>query len=247
MAWTEIQVPSHPETTLHLACFYEGGRSGRYRVDAHGNGGDAFLDRPPIYSVTYDYARWMGHCAGQLLMPEFVSAAEKARVSAISSPQNDDCPHDPAAAAAVKIGYAFKDGNGKWVPGFLSRIAALDAALATGLAQVETAALTAEAPAYFARFFARPMLEKMVEDMRRGEQGGRLISSSAAQKALLAVFETELTDPDFKKVLDLMNRLQTSVTEWLTANGYGHLGFEMIDTNSIELHVKGTGLNVPIL
>lgn len=76
MAWTEIQVPGHPETTLRLACLYEGDRNGRYRVDAYD---DASPSSSPVHSATYDFARWRGHCAGQFLMPEFVLAAEQAR------------------------------------------------------------------------------------------------------------------------------------------------------------------------
>lgn len=76
MAWTEIQVPAHPETTLRMKCQYEGGRNGRYRIEAYDNASASSL---PVHSATYDFARWRGHCAGQFLMPDFVSAAERAR------------------------------------------------------------------------------------------------------------------------------------------------------------------------
>ncbi len=76
MAWTEIQVPAHPATTLRVTCLYEGGRNGRYRVEAYDDASPGSL---PVHSATYDFARWRGHCAGQLLMPDFVSAAEQAR------------------------------------------------------------------------------------------------------------------------------------------------------------------------
>ncbi|MGF6440090.1 hypothetical protein [Paraburkholderia youngii] len=69
--WHARHVPPHPETTLELVCSYAGGRYGRTRMEAYD--GDQL-----VHSALYDYARWEGHAGGQLLMADFVAAAEKA-------------------------------------------------------------------------------------------------------------------------------------------------------------------------
>ena len=74
MTWYPRSVPPHPSTTLHIACSHSGGRMGRYRLEA-------FDAERLVHSAHYDWNVWQGHAAGQLLMPEFVAAAEQ-RVAA---------------------------------------------------------------------------------------------------------------------------------------------------------------------
>lgn len=81
--WYERAVPPHPETTLSLVCSYEGGRYGRTRMQAYD--GDRF-----VHSAFYDYARWEGHAGGQLLMANFVAAAEQARRAIVQADEKPD-------------------------------------------------------------------------------------------------------------------------------------------------------------
>lgn len=82
-AWSLIQVPQHPETQLRIVCKSEG-RNGRYHVVAYD--GDVF-----VHGAFYSHAKWMGHAAGSLLMPDFVSAAET-KASALRAEANDGLP-----------------------------------------------------------------------------------------------------------------------------------------------------------
>ncbi|MDU4254500.1 hypothetical protein [Pseudomonas sp.] len=68
MSWFAQEVPTHPETRLHLECKTEGGMGRTYLV--------AYDGTRFVHGAFYSYATWYGHCYGQLLMPAFIAAAE---------------------------------------------------------------------------------------------------------------------------------------------------------------------------
>ena len=70
-SWNLIATPPGPATDLRIECRHEFGLNGRYRLIAFD--GDRW-----VHASFYDWNQWMGHASGQLLMTDFVAAAEKA-------------------------------------------------------------------------------------------------------------------------------------------------------------------------
>ncbi|QTD95492.1 hypothetical protein [Burkholderia anthina] len=154
--------------------------------------------------------------------------------------------------------YVFKNAAGKWVSGFPSRQAAIDAAFADGLTQFETASVTTEPPAYFVRFLAPVALKKMIEGMSDGEESGHVVDSNGAREILEKIAAAKISDgfplndeqpcpSEWDKVVDLMNRMQDAAAAWFRENGFEHATAGFVDYGSTELHIKGTSLNVPLL
>lgn len=71
MSWTQIATPHGPETRLRVECQSEPGKHGRYKLTA-------FDGDKAVHSAVYAWNVWMGHACGQLLMPEFIDAANSA-------------------------------------------------------------------------------------------------------------------------------------------------------------------------
>lgn len=154
--------------------------------------------------------------------------------------------------------YVFKSAAGKWVSGFPSRQSAVDAALANGLTQFETASVTTEPPAYFVRFLAPVALQKMIDGMRQGEESGHVVDSREAQGILEKIAAARISDgfppndeetdrSDWNKVIALMNHLQDAAAAWFVESAVDHATAGFVDYGSTELHIKGTSLNVPLL
>ena len=152
--------------------------------------------------------------------------------------------------------FAYRDRGGKWVLGFPTRQAAIDAAVAAGITQVVSAAALPESPAYFARFTADAVLERMIEGLRRGEQDGHLVGTVPAVTSLTRILEASGGNnidveagpsSSWKIKIDLMNRLGESVLEWIKENGVDFSEPKCIPVGTEELHVVGTALNVRML
>ncbi|CAN7310169.1 hypothetical protein LJR034_001494 [Caballeronia sp. LjRoot34] len=154
--------------------------------------------------------------------------------------------------------YVFKNAEGKWVSGFPSRQSAVDAAVADGLTQFETASVTTEPPAYFVRFLAPAALREMIDGMNKGETSGHVVDSREAREVLEKIAAAKLSDgfpptdgksdhPEWDKVIDLMNRIQDAAAAWFRENGIDHATAGFVDYGSTELHIKGTSLNVRLL
>lgn len=154
--------------------------------------------------------------------------------------------------------FVYKDAADQWVSGFPSRQSAIDAALASGLTQFETASVTTETPAYFVRFLAPIALRKMIDGMRDGEQSGHVVDSQEAQKGLEKIAAAKISDgfpignektdqSEWNKVVDLMNRMQNAAAEWFVENALDQSTAGFVDYGSAELHIKGTSLNVRLL
>lgn len=94
--WYARQVPLHPETALELVCSYEGGRYGRTRMEAYD--GERL-----VHCAFYDYARWEGHAGGQLLMADFVTAAEKSLAASHSGIRGATMNTAQAEARKIEI------------------------------------------------------------------------------------------------------------------------------------------------
>lgn len=71
MSWTKIATPHGPETHLRVECRHEPGAHGRYKLLA-------FDGDSQVHSAEYAWNEWRGHACGQLLMPDFVEAANNA-------------------------------------------------------------------------------------------------------------------------------------------------------------------------
>ncbi|MDN7919196.1 hypothetical protein QZM99_13995 [Burkholderia gladioli] len=154
--------------------------------------------------------------------------------------------------------FVFKNSDGKWVSGFSSRQAAIEAAISTGLSQFETASVSTESPAYFVRFLAKVALQKMIDGMRDGEVSGHVVDSEVAQEILVKVaaadisdaFESDVEGPGqvaWDKIVDLMNRLQDATEAWFVHNELADVKTGFVDYGSTELHIKGMNLNIPLL
>jgi hypothetical protein len=90
--------------------------------------------------------------------------------------------------------YVFKNAEGKWASGFPSRQSAVDAAVADGLTQFETASVTTEPPAYFVRFLAPVALREMIDGMNKGEKSGHVVDSREAREVLEKIAAAKLSD-----------------------------------------------------
>lgn len=153
--------------------------------------------------------------------------------------------------------FVYKNAAGKWVSGFTSRQAAIDAAHADGLTQCETASVTTEPPAYFVRFLAPMALQKMIDGTRDGEESGHVVDSCEARETLKKIAAAKLSDgfpgdekadpSEWNKVIDLMNRLQDAAAAWFVENGLESAAAGFVDYGSTEFHVKGTNLSIPLL
>ena len=69
--WSLLQTPPGPATALRVECRHEPRTHGRYLLAA-------FDGKNWVHSRFYDWNVWLGHGCGQLLMPAFTAAAEKA-------------------------------------------------------------------------------------------------------------------------------------------------------------------------
>lgn len=148
--------------------------------------------------------------------------------------------------------YAFKDSNGRWVPGFASRHAAIEAGLAQVGTQITTARVEYECPSYFARFEAKTVLARMISGLTHGEEIGKLVGGGSATERLKAIESAEFGFEDEAKVevdlqIDLMNRLQGAVNAWIVENNIQFERPKFITYMSEELHVAGPDLNIQLL
>lgn len=76
--WHKVTTPPYDNTKLDISCFYEGGKAGRYKLEAYESG---LL----IHSAHYEWNVWAGHCDGRLLMNDFVEeATEKAAANRVN-------------------------------------------------------------------------------------------------------------------------------------------------------------------
>jgi len=152
--------------------------------------------------------------------------------------------------------YVYKDASQRWVTGFPTREAAIEAGLASGLTQFETTSVSAETPAYFVRFLASTALTRMIEGMEKGEQSGHVVNSNSARAALQKIASADISDnfldssekeSDWPMIVDLMNRLQNATEAWFVENGNSSIVLGYVDYGSTQLHIAGTSLNVPLL
>lgn len=150
--------------------------------------------------------------------------------------------------------FALKNVDGKWVPGYPSRKAAIDAGLAEGRTQLTTAKVEHECPSYFARFEARTVLARMISGLEYGEEIGKLVGGTPAIERLRSVESAEIAlgkeedkRKEFKLQVDLMNRLQAAVNGWLVENELQFERPKFITYMSEELHVAGPDLNIQFI
>lgn len=69
--WYEIAAPSYSGTDLEIKAKKQSGQCGAYMLTAYRNGVVVHFQR-------FEWNVWVGHAGGQLLMPDFVAAAERA-------------------------------------------------------------------------------------------------------------------------------------------------------------------------
>jgi hypothetical protein len=148
--------------------------------------------------------------------------------------------------------YAFKGSRGRWVPGFASRQAAIEAGLAQVGTQVTTARVEYECPSYFARFEVKTVLARMISGLKHGEEIGKLVGGGSATERLEAIERAEFGFEDEAKLevelqIDLMNRLQGAVNTWIVENNIQFERPKFITYMSEELHVAGPDLNIQLL
>jgi len=88
--------------------------------------------------------------------------------------------------------FALKDSGGKWIPGYPSRQAAIDAGLTQGRTQLTTAKVEYQCPSYFARFEAKTVLARMISGLKYGEEIGKLVGSGPAVDRLKTIESAEI-------------------------------------------------------
>ncbi|MBB3122493.1 hypothetical protein [Pseudoduganella violacea] len=147
--------------------------------------------------------------------------------------------------------FAFKDSNGRWVPGFASRQAAIEAGLAQVGTQITTSRVESGCPSYFARFEVKSVLARMISGLAQGEEIGKLVGGGSAIERLKAIESAEFGFEDEAKVevdlqIDLMNRLQAAVHTWIVENGLQFEQPKFISYMSEELHIAGPDLNIQL-
>ena len=148
--------------------------------------------------------------------------------------------------------FALKDSGGKWIPGYPSRQAAIDAGLTQGRTQLTTAKVEYQCPSYFARFEAKTVLARMISGLKYGEEIGKLVGSGPAVDRLKTIESAEIgfeedESKEFKLQVDLMNRLQAAVNSWVVENNLEFERPKFISYMSEELHVAGPDLNIQLL
>lgn len=150
--------------------------------------------------------------------------------------------------------FALKNVDGKWVPGYPTRKAAIEAGLAEGRTQLTTAKVEYECPSYFARFEARTVLARMISGLEYGEEIGKLVGGGPAierlkcvESAEVALGKEEEERKEFKLQVDLMNRLQAAVHGWIVENDLQFERPKFIAYMSEELHVAGPDLNIQLV
>ncbi|OIT13541.1 hypothetical protein BL241_03130 [Ralstonia solanacearum] len=151
--------------------------------------------------------------------------------------------------------FAYKDRSGRWVAGFSSRRDAMLAGIDAGQHSVVTAELTNQCPSYFARFEAKHILRQMIEGLASGEHQGKLISSEAARLFLNQIADANMTDgleagkssPEWIKQLDLMNRIEQCVADWIAAVQPTLPFPKFIRYGSEHVHMGGGNLGIPLL
>jgi hypothetical protein len=148
--------------------------------------------------------------------------------------------------------YVFRDSSGRWVPGFASRQAAIEAGLAQVGTQVTTTRVEYECPSYFARFEVKTVLARMISGLKHGEEIGKLVGGGSATERLEAIERAEFGFEDEAKVevelqIDLMSRLQGAVNAWIVENNIQFERPKFITYMSEELHVAGPDLNIQLL
>jgi hypothetical protein len=90
--------------------------------------------------------------------------------------------------------YAYKDGAGRWTPGFSTRQAAIKAGLIDGGTQVTTAKVENECPTYFSRFEAKSILARLISGLQHGEEIGKL---AGGMPAIAFLANIESAEPCF--------------------------------------------------
>lgn len=66
--WYEISTPEH-SSKFQIACYRESGKYGRTKLEATLQGAE-------INSSVFSWSTWEGHCAGRLLIDDFVKSTE---------------------------------------------------------------------------------------------------------------------------------------------------------------------------
>ncbi|AZG12058.1 MULTISPECIES: hypothetical protein [Cupriavidus] len=151
--------------------------------------------------------------------------------------------------------FAYKDAADRWIAGFSSRRDAMLAGINVGLHSVVTAEVSPQCPSYFARFEARHVLRQMIDGLAYGEQHGKLVSSEEARVILSPIADASLADgleggqssPEWLKQLDLMNRLEQCVADWVAATNPTMPHPKFIRYGSEQVHVAGGNLGIPFL
>lgn len=117
MNWTQIATPPGPETRLRVECRHEPGAHGRYKLLA-------FDGDKQVHSAEYAWNEWMGHACGQLLMPDFVEAANRAAARACNTTVDQEAYYDEHIAPKLMALAGECRDNGlsllavcEWAPG----------------------------------------------------------------------------------------------------------------------------------
>lgn len=146
--------------------------------------------------------------------------------------------------------FVFKDAKEdttKWVLGFASREAAIEAGLRSGLTQITTARVEDGSPSYFARFEARTILSRMISGLQNGEDQGKVIGGHQAIEALRKIESVDVLDvtsPERLLQVDLMNRLEKTVESWIFENDIDFTQPKFTAYMSEKLYVAGADLNI---
>lgn len=148
--------------------------------------------------------------------------------------------------------FAYKDREGRWVGGYPTRRAAIEAgADQTRRNQIITAPLDPESPAYFARFEARAVLSAMISGLENGVEMGKVVEVDPAVARLKTILSASpiqaSTDHEAKLQRDLMAKLQAAVEGWLAENQIDFPPPKFVRVMEEELHLAGTNLDIPLL
>lgn len=148
--------------------------------------------------------------------------------------------------------FAYKDVSGRWVGGYVTRKAAMEAGSEqSDRKQVITAPLDPETPAYFARFEAQAVLSSIISGLENGVGLGKVVEIDSSVRRLQKILDANplqaSDDFDARLQLDLMNRLQASVEAWISENRIEFAPPKFVRHMAEELHVVGTNLDIPLL
>ena len=102
--WYDVSTPEH-SSEFQISCYREGGKYGRTKLEAT-------LQGEEVHSSVFDWNKWEGHCAGRLLIDDFVKTAESRLLCNKKTNRNYDDVKEAeqrSAIADLKNALAFFD------------------------------------------------------------------------------------------------------------------------------------------